>query len=644
MERTTRTAIGGRLAAVLLLIWSLVGGLPADPAFAARAVSALSAVDPGCPPVTADGQVIYGCNDLSRNLQKARLWLQQNKPRGTTDKLFKNAGASNYAIAKLRDGTYIIGYSDNLAHSEERLLDQMNGKSQRAVFDPATGRVSYQAPRASPIVEGFSELEPCANKCDPKLNSAGVRQKFTWSYQWNGRPGDSDDEIKAIRDRANNPKTGYKPLALKQLKANGAPGRIDIPENVRSGIGQSAQRISGPGRPGGIDFSSVQLRYVSDGASGNMYSFKAPTTPGKPSTDGTGAIYDAYEAMNVWMTVQPAKFWVNLNPDEPDRIIDADLAQTDVGHVLLKSDLTLKETGTKLLDPNQPVGKKFWDRMAAAGLTKFCSRDWIVPKQATVRESGSELYILDAPLEVKSEGEVFQVPGGGFACPAVSKAADEIYRSVITPELTRLVNEAPEYTDLRRIYISRVAAEWYRQRMAKNGTAEEFGIDSNNVDTLEAIDPWNPKDIYNQYVKELNSVTYKTPDGFVVTTGGVDFTQPVKVDTVGDTAFKQQYPALPSTVQKSLTEVARTTDEKDAFNGGADQAPAITKPPTASPSPSGAGTGTAGGQNGANGGQGGGLPITGAPVFAIAGVGVLLILFGLLALRRTRRVRWVAKD
>jgi hypothetical protein len=383
---------------------------------------------------------------------------------------------------------------------------------------------------------------------------------------------------------------------------------------------------------------------VSDGATGNTYSFKAPTTPGKPSTDGSGAIYDAYTAMNVWMTVNPAKFWVNLNPDEPDRIIDSDLAQTDVGHVLLKADLTLKETGTKLLDPNQPTGKKFWDRMAAAGLTKFCNRDWIVPKQATVRESGSEIYILDAPLEVKTEGDDFDIPGD-FTCPADSKAASEIYRAVITPELTRLVNEAPEYTDLRRIYISRVAAEWYRQRMAKNGTADEFGIDSNNVDTLEAIDPWDPKDIYNQYLKELNSVTYTTPDGFVVTTGGVDFTQPVKVDTINDTAFKQQYPALPSTVQKSLTEVAKTSDEKDAFNGGADQAPAITKPPTASPSPSG--TGTAGGPNGNsgnNGGQGGGLPITGAPVFAIAGVGVLLVLFGLLALWRTRRIRWVARD
>ncbi|MFC7279477.1 nucleic acid/nucleotide deaminase domain-containing protein [Paractinoplanes rhizophilus] len=639
MERTTRTAVWGRLAAVLLLLWALVGGLPADPALAGRAVAALSAVDPGCPPVTADGQVVYGCNELSRNLQKARLWLQQNKPRGTTDKLFKNASGSNYAIAKLRDGTYIIGYSDSVAHSEERLIDQMNGKSQRIVFDPATGRVSYQAPRASPIVEGFSELEPCANKCDPKLRALGLREKFTYSWQWNGRPGDSADEIKAIRDRANNAKTGYKPLALKQLKANGAPGRINIPENIESGVGRSAQRITGPGRPGGIDFSAVQLRYVSDGATGNTYSFKAPTTPGKPSTDGAGAIYDAYTAMNVWMTVQPSKFWVNLNPDEPDRIIDADLAQTDAGRVLLESDLTLKESGTKLLDPNQPIGKEFWARMQAAGLEKFCKRDWIVPKQATVRESGSELYILDAPLEVKSEGADFQMPGSDFTCPGDSKQASEIYRAVIVPELTRLVNESPEYVDLRRVYISRVAAEWYRQRMAKNGTAEDFGIDSNNVDTLEAIKPWDPKDVYNKYLKELNSVTYTTPDGFVVTAGGVDFTQPVKVKPLNDNDFTQQYPALPSTVQKSLTEVARTTDEKDAFNGGADRVPAITKPPSASPSPGG----TAGGSHGNNGGQGGGLPITGAPVFAIAVIGVALILFGLVAVWRTRRVRWVAK-
>ncbi|CCH22001.1 hypothetical protein [Micromonospora lupini] len=638
MERNTRAARWGRLAAVLLLLCSMVGPLPAAPAFAGPTVTALPAVDSGCPPATADGQVVYGCNELSRHLQRARLWLQQNKPPGTDDKLFKNAGSSNYAIARLADGKYIIGYSDNLKHSEERLLDQMNGKSQRITFDPATGRVSYQAPRASGIAEGFSELEPCDNKCGPKLRSAGVRDKFTWSWQWNGRDGDTKDDVKAIRDQSNNSKTGHKTLALRQLKANNGPGRIDNPANAQSGIGKAVQRQAGPGRPGGIDFSSVQLRYVSDGTSGNTYSFKAPTTPGKPSTDGTGAIYDAYTALNVWMTVQPSKFWVNLNPDEPNRIIDADLAQTDVGRVLLESDLTLKESGTKLIDPNSVVGKRFWDRMRAAGLSKFCKRDWIVPKQATVRESGSELYILEAPLEVKSEGADFQMPGSEFTCPGDSKAATDIYRAVVVPELTRLVNESPEYTDLRRVYISRVAAEWYRNRLAKAGTAEDFGIDSNDVDTLESVVPWDPKALYNKYLKQLNSVIYTTPDGFVVTAGGVDFTQPVKVDKVTDTNFEQQYPALPAVVQKSLAEVTRTTDAKDAFNGGADLVPAVITPP-ASPSPGGTANG---GDPDGGGGGGGGLPVTGAPLYGIVGAGVVLIVVGLLALWRTRRVRWVA--
>lgn len=628
-----RIAWSMRFAAVLLLLCSLVGALPAGPAYAGRVTAVLAAVDPGCPPATAAGQVIYGCNDLSRNLQSARLWLHQNRPRGTTDKLFLNANRSNYAIALLDDGKYIVGYSDNAKHAEIRLLEQMRGQTQRVVFDPATGRVSYQPAKAAGIAGLFTELEPCNFKCNRPLTEAGVRNKVTWSWPWNGPEGASKADVKALRDRSNNATTGLKNVAIKQLFANGAPGRIDDPPNVSSGVRNAIDRQTGPGRPGGIDFSAIQLRYVSDGGgTGNTYSFKAPAIPGKPSTDGTEAILDAYQALNVWMTVHPSKFWVNLNPEEPNRIIDPDLASTDAGRVLLQSDLTLKESGSKLLDPNTTVGRTFWDRMKAANLTKFCTRNWIVPKQATVRESGSELYILDAPLEVKSEGDDFQLPGSGEdTCPADSKPAIEIYRDVISPELTRIVNESPEYTDLRRVYISRVAAEWYRARMVKAGTAADFGIDSNDVDTLESIEPWNPKDIFDTYVSQINKTVFTGPDGFVVTTGGVDFSQPVKVDTLDDTKFTQQFPALPTVVQKSLTEVARTTDAKDAFAGGADRVPTPTKPPAKpSPKPSLTGGGPV------DHGQGGGLPVTGAPVVTTVAVAVLLILAGLVLRWRTR--------
>src|SRR5262249_7596382 len=153
-------------------------------------------------------------------------------------------------------------------------------------------------------------------------------------------------------------------IAVKQLFANGAAGRINDPENVSSGATNAIQRQIAARGNGGIDFSSVQLRYVNDGgAGGNTYSFRSPTTPGKSSTDGTGAILDAFNALDVWLAVQPSKFWVNLNPDEPNRIIDQDLAATDVGRVLLNADLRLKEVSSNLIDPNTPTGAEFWRQM-----------------------------------------------------------------------------------------------------------------------------------------------------------------------------------------------------------------------------------------------------------------------------------------
>jgi hypothetical protein len=105
------------------------------------------------------------------------------------------------------------------------------------------------------------------------------------------------------------------------------------------------------------------------------------------------------------------------------------------------------------------------------------------------------------------------------------------------------------------------------------------------------------------------------------------------VDTVSDSTFSQQYPTLPTVVQKSLTEVTKTTDNKDAFDGGADQVAAATAPPTSGSTGNGNGNGTASGS----------LPVTGTPILPIAVAGAVLVLLGALALSFGRRGRSAAK-
>src|SRR5690606_38563166 len=119
---------------------------------------------------------------------------------------------------------------------------------------------------------------------------------------------------------------------------------------------------------------------------------------------------DASDAFFVWLALPPDTFWVNLNPTEPDRIIDPRFARTDAGRVLLEADLALKKVVAPLVHPESPSGARFWRELEAlygdrADRACFSVRQWIVPKRATVHATGDELYILDAPLAVKMESE-----------------------------------------------------------------------------------------------------------------------------------------------------------------------------------------------------------------------------------------------
>jgi len=293
---------------------------------------------------------------------------------------------------------------------------------------------------------------------------------------------------------------------------------------------------------------------------------------------------------------------------------------------------------SKLLDPNAPLGGQFWDQVQSAtnDLPCITFRNWIVPQPATVRENGAELYVLDAPMLVKSAPISLSTPPGAAPCPNQPKEItdhnQQVFEKVILPKITEAVNTAPEYEDLRRVYLSRVIATWLRQRSAARPNAYTPIINSGDVSRWPARTKWNPQDVYQAYLKSYKDGEYtytwtRQQNGKTVTVtivvGGVDFSESPR-QPIDQTTFTQKWPALPQTVQTSQVTLVADNDPGRTWMGATNGPPPNqpSNPPAANPPP-----------------NNGGLPITGASVALTSGIGATLLAVGaaLVLLIRRRR-------
>ncbi|MFF2327357.1 MULTISPECIES: hypothetical protein [unclassified Streptomyces] len=331
--------------------------------------------------------------------------------------------------------------------------------------------------------------------------------------------------------------------------------------------------------PGGIDFSSLQLRYLSDpgDGSGLQYSFEAaPSTAGGTSpADGVNAARLSSDAFFVWLSLAPSGFWVNLNPDEPDRIVDDRLGRTDAGRVLLEADLRMKKTVGELIHPHRALGRKFWDGVQG-GCMSF--RNWILPAPASVHQDGDKLYILDAPLDVQMETQYLErhAESSARSCPEQDQATEdhneELFRSLILPKLKHAINTAPEYAALRRVYLARVAAEWYRELSRAKETTYGDLIDSGDIGTWRTTADWKPTDTFDRYVDSYTkgefNITDRTTSGNTTYVhsyvyGGVDLTS-IPIKEVSGERFTADFAGLPKSVDRSL-KAPSSTDGDDTI-------------------------------------------------------------------------------
>lgn len=228
-------------------------------------------------------------------------------------------------------------------------------------------------------------------------------------------------------------------------------------------------------------------------------------------------------------------------------------------------------------------GVQFWRELEALygdrpDLACFSVRQWIVPLPATVYTDRDELYILDAPLTVKMQSEfVGGLPGGG--CPQHDQAfetqKEEINKRLILPSVIHAVNTAPQFADLRRVYLSRVAAAWFRARHAGDRTPVGRIAGSGDIGRWPSTIPWNPLDVFNRYLHSVrhgewtvNRRVRVNGHDYVLSTvfGGVDFSRTPRV-RVSRRQFRARWPRLAGRVERSLH--GRTTDAQgEVWLGG----------------------------------------------------------------------------
>ncbi|MFJ1805574.1 MULTISPECIES: hypothetical protein [unclassified Streptomyces] len=365
------------------------------------------------------------------------------------------------------------------------------------------------------------------------------------------------------------------------------------------------------GGPGGIDFTTLELRYVGglDKGKGMQYSMQADQMPDPDSEPGWGGeakMQLASDAMFTWLALTPDKFWVNLNPDEPDRIMDSKFASTDAGRILLEADLQMKHDFYKAMDPKTDLGKRYWAALpkqngypCMPGL-----RNWIEPKPAQVREQDGGIYILDAPLALKSTAQktITQGPGEPICDPSETeiKAAQAIIDSMIVPAVEKTINTAPQYADLRRVYTSRVAAEYIRQQDAKKPTDFRPIINSDDVKAWPLRAPnqnWDKNELFQKYRKIYTEgeFTYDvdTAHGVqVYIVGGVDFSKQPK-QNISQTRFVTENRDLDHTTTNSRkSDDTSYRDTDTLYLGGGRTSAGDGDVPSPSPTPTPTPTGT----------------------------------------------------
>ena len=209
-------------------------------------------------------------------------------------------------------------------------------------------------------------------------------------------------------------------------------------------------------------------------------------------------------------------FWVNLRPDikglsgkgqglreqeeginTTSDIINLDLARTDIGRIMLETDVQLKKDTARMTSPETPEGKLYWNKLYQKAEELFgtenvtiptLTRPWIVPNEIIIRETKDSAYIYKATLKVMLEEDYLKTSSRGWQSQPLelvsgdprlkilNEYSTQLIKEIIIPKLTKEINASKRYAELRQVYYSLILAQWFKARFSSSmgtvGTAQ----------------------------------------------------------------------------------------------------------------------------------------------------------------------------
>jgi len=219
------------------------------------------------------------------------------------------------------------------------------------------------------------------------------------------------------------------------------------------------------------------------------------------------------------LTIPENDLWVNLSPYEKNRIIPKSFGLTGMGRDLLAEDYILKQITASLIYPEDPIGKKFWNRVYQEAARKFGTTNlpvstfnkvWIVPDKAIVYENDktATAYIIESKLKVMLEQDYLSLAnhlkGTG---PLKGGDLSPIIREIVIPELTKEVNEGENFAKLRQVYNSLILADWYKKKI-KDSILEEVYANKAKLGGISIDDPKETQRIYTRYLRAFKKGVY----------------------------------------------------------------------------------------------------------------------------------------